>query len=132
MPPGATARRCWCSRCWSSRSRIPGASPPSAANSIALRADYILRPELRHFEADYAGGGLPSAHVQIGAKLVKMPERTIVAQQRIDTRAPARENQITAIVEAFNTALHEATPQPDRLGARRRPLSACQGRIVGR
>jgi cholesterol transport system auxiliary component len=79
-----------------------------ARESLALRADYILRPELRHFEADYAGGGVPSAHVQIGAKLVKMPERTIVAQQRVDTRAPARENQIPAIVEAFNTALHEA------------------------
>jgi cholesterol transport system auxiliary component len=77
--------------------------------SIALRADYILRPELRHFEADYSGGGAPSAHVQIGAKLVKMPDRTIIAQQRIDTRAPARENQVGAIVEAFNTALHEAT-----------------------
>lgn len=79
-----------------------------ARESLALRADYILRPELRHFEAEYAGGGTPSAHVQIGAKLVKMPERTIVAQQRVDTHAPARENQTPAIVEAFNTALHEA------------------------
>ena len=76
--------------------------------SLALRADYILRPELRHFEAEYGpGGGTPAAHVQIGAKLVKMPERTIVAQRRVDTRAPARENQVPAIVEAFNTALHE-------------------------
>jgi len=80
-----------------------------ARESLALRADYILRPELRHFEAEYAsGGGTPSAHVQIGAKLVKMPERGIVAQRRVDTRAPARENQVPAIVEAFNTALHEA------------------------
>ena len=79
-----------------------------ARESLALRADYILRPELRHFEAEYGpDGGTPSAHVQIGAKLVKMPERTIVAQRRVDTRAPARENQVPAIVEAFNTALHE-------------------------
>ena len=79
-----------------------------ARESLALRADYILRPELRHFEAEYGGGSAPSAHVQIGAKLVKMPERNIVAQQRVDTAAPARENQVPAIVEAFNTALHEA------------------------
>jgi cholesterol transport system auxiliary component len=79
-----------------------------ARESLALRADYILRPELLHFEAEYDGGGAPSAHVQIGAKLVKMPDRTIVAQQRVDTRVPARENQVPAIVEAFNTALHEA------------------------
>jgi cholesterol transport system auxiliary component len=76
--------------------------------SLALRADYILRPELRHFEADYAAAGAPSAHVQIGAKLVKLPERAIVAQRRVDARAPARENQVPTIVEAFNTALHEA------------------------
>ena len=79
-----------------------------ARESLALRADYILRPELLHFEAEYDGGGAPSAHVQIGAKLVKMPDRTIVAQQRVDTRVPSRENQVPAIVEAFNTALHEA------------------------
>lgn len=79
-----------------------------ARESLALRADYILRPELRHFEAEYGGGGAPSAHVQIGAKLVKMPERNIVAQQRVDTRALARENQVPAIVEAFDTALHES------------------------
>jgi cholesterol transport system auxiliary component len=79
-----------------------------ARESLALRADYILRPELRHFEAEYAGGGAPSARVQLGAKLVKMPERTIVAQQRVETRAPARENQVPAIVEAFNAALDEA------------------------
>ena len=79
-----------------------------ARESLALRADYILRPELRHFEAEYGDGSAPSAHVQIGAKLVKMPERNIVAQQRVDTRAPARENQVPVIVDAFNAALHEA------------------------
>ena len=80
-----------------------------ARESLALRADYVLRPELRHFEAEYAGGGgTPSAHVQIGAKLVKMPERTIMAQRRVDTRAAARENQVPAIVDAFDMALRQA------------------------
>ena len=82
-----------------------------ARESLALRADYILRPELRHFEADYTGGGPPSAHVEIGIKLVKMPDRGIMAQRRVETRASASENQVPAIVEAFNTALHDAMRQ---------------------
>lgn len=82
-----------------------------ARESLALRADYILRPELRHFEADYTGAGPPSAHIEIGLKLVKMPDRGIMAQRRVETRAPASENQVPAIVEAFNTALHDAMRQ---------------------
>lgn len=75
--------------------------------SLALKADYTLRPELRHFEADY-GGGSPIAHVQIAAKLVKMPDRVIIAQQSFDGTAQAAQNQVPAIVEAFDTALHQA------------------------
>jgi cholesterol transport system auxiliary component len=82
-----------------------------ARESLALRADYILRPELRHFEADYASGGTPAARVQIAVKLIKMPERDIIAQKNVETRAPARENQVPAIVDAFNDALHEAMRQ---------------------
>lgn len=79
--------------------------------SLALKADYTLRPELRHFEADYGGGGSPVAHVQIAAKLVKMPDRVIVAQRSFDASARAAQNQVPAIVEAFDTALHQAMRQ---------------------
>ncbi len=82
-----------------------------ARESLALRADYILRSELRHFEADYTGSGPPSAHVEIGIKLVKMPDRGIVAQRRVETRTQASENQVATIVEAFNAALHDAMRQ---------------------
>jgi cholesterol transport system auxiliary component len=79
--------------------------------SLALRGDYVLRPELRHFEADYAGGAVPSAHVQISVKLVKAPDRVIVGQQVFDAAVPAAANLVPAIVDAFNTALHKATRQ---------------------
>jgi cholesterol transport system auxiliary component len=79
-----------------------------ARESLGLRADYILRPELRHFEADYAGSGAPTVHVELGVKLVKMPERSIVAAWHCDTMAPAAQNQVPAIVDAFNVALGEA------------------------
>lgn len=79
-----------------------------ARESLGLRADYILRPELRHFEADYAGSGAPAAHVELGVKLVKMPERSIVAAWRCDTTAQAAQNQVPPIVDAFNVALDDA------------------------
>lgn len=84
-----------------------------ARESLALQADYILLPELRHFEADYAGnaGGPPRVHVQIGVKLVKMPSRTIVARRSFDAAAPAAENEIAPIIDAFNAALHPVLRQ---------------------
>ena len=79
--------------------------------SLALRADYVLRPELRHFEADYHDAGLPNAHVAIGIKLVKMADRAIVAQRNFEAMAPAAVNQMPAIVESFDKALHDAMRQ---------------------
>lgn len=79
--------------------------------SLALKGDYVLRPELRHFEADYAGGAVPNAHVQISVKLVKAPDRVIVGQQVFDAAVPAAANLVPAIVDAFNTALHRAARQ---------------------
>lgn len=79
--------------------------------SLALHADYVLRPELRHFEAEYRDAAAPSAHVAIGIKLVKMPERAIVAQRNFDATAPAAANQMAAIVESFDKALHDAMRQ---------------------
>jgi cholesterol transport system auxiliary component len=82
-----------------------------ARESLALRADYVLLTELRDFEADYAGAGAPVIHVQLGAKLIRMPERAIVAQQRFDATAPAAANEMPVIVQAFNAAFHQAARQ---------------------
>jgi cholesterol transport system auxiliary component len=82
-----------------------------ARDSMALRADYILLTELRDFEAQYAGAGAPVIHVQLGVKLIRMPERTIVAQQRFDATAPATANEMPAIVQAFNLAFHQVARQ---------------------
>jgi cholesterol transport system auxiliary component len=79
--------------------------------SLALKGDYVLRPELRHFEADYAGGAVPRAHVQIGAKLVRAADRVIVGQQVFDAAVSSAANLIPAIVDAFNTTLHQVARQ---------------------
>lgn len=74
---------------------------------MALRADYVLSTELRHFEADYSSGS-PVAHIELAAKLVRAADRNIIAQRRFDATQPATANQVPAVVEAFNRALHQA------------------------
>lgn len=83
-----------------------------ARESLALRADYILLGEIRDFQAEYAGAAaVPVAHLQLGVKLIRMPDRVIVAQRRFDVSTPAAANQVPAIVEAFDTAFHQAARQ---------------------
>ncbi len=73
--------------------------------SIGLRSDFVLKTELREFQAEYFDGPVPAARVQINAKLVKMPQRAIIGSVRIDRVAPAESDRLEAIVEAFDEAL---------------------------
>jgi cholesterol transport system auxiliary component len=74
-------------------------------DAVGLRADYMLKPELRHFQAVYDGSGPPVAWVRLGARIVKTPEGRIVGQEMFDSRVPAEQNRMDAIVEAFDEAL---------------------------
>lgn len=74
--------------------------------TIGLGADLVLKTELRHFEAVYdSPNGPPQVWVVLNARLVKMPERKIIAQQSFEARAPAAANNISEIVLAFDEAL---------------------------
>ena len=76
--------------------------------SLGLRADYIIKSELREFQAVYLDpdpSTPPEAFVRLGTKLVKMPERAIVASRTIEARIRARADTLEAIVEAFDEAL---------------------------
>lgn len=70
-----------------------------------LRSDYLLKPELREFQAEYTSGGAPVANVHINVKLVKMPQRTIIAGENFQFKATASGDNMSAIVEAFDEAL---------------------------
>lgn len=72
--------------------------------SIGLRADFILKSELRELQAVYFNGGLPEAWVSINAKLVQMPRRAIVASQSFDARVTAEADSLPAIIKAFDDA----------------------------
>lgn len=74
--------------------------------TIGLSADLVLKTELRHFEAVYdSPNGPPQVWVVLNARLVKMPERKIIAQQSFEARYPATANKIGDIVLAFDEAL---------------------------
>lgn len=80
--------------------RLAAAGPQSGA----LRPDAVLVTELRHFEAVYGGAGPPRWQVELAAKLVKLPERTILADRDFRGEEAAGHNDLPAIVDAADLA----------------------------
>jgi cholesterol transport system auxiliary component len=76
-----------------------------ARESIGLRANYVLQPDLRNFEAMYFYGGTPIVHVRIVAKLVQMPDRQIIGEATFERCVRARADKVPKVVEAFDQAL---------------------------
>lgn len=74
--------------------------------SVGLRADYVLKTELREFQAEYKSpDATPRAHVRLIGKLVRMPQREIVATTTAEEFAPASANTLNDVVDAFDEAL---------------------------
>jgi cholesterol transport system auxiliary component len=74
--------------------------------SLGLRADYVIKSELREFQAMYLDEGLPpEAFIRMGVKLVEMPERSIVGSRTIEARVRAEADTLESIVDAFDDAL---------------------------
>jgi len=98
--------------------------------SIGLRADLILRTDIRHFEALYdSRDGPPQVWVAIGATLVDPSSREVVAQDSFERREQAQGSDIVQIVRAFDEALGGVmkdivlwTVRNPALSRKRRPL----------
>lgn len=74
--------------------------------AIGLRPDYILKTDLREFEAIYDGDNpIPEVWIRINAKLVQMPDRKIVASRTVGRRLPAASAKLEDIIAAFDEAL---------------------------
>ncbi|MBS29007.1 MAG: hypothetical protein CL566_08825 [Alphaproteobacteria bacterium] len=73
--------------------------------SLGLRSDFVLKLDLREFQTEYTRDGQPDAHVQINAKLVQMPQRTIIGSRRFTARVSAKADNLEEIVAAFDDAL---------------------------
>lgn len=78
-----------------------------ARDSLTLRADFVMETDLRQFTALYeATGDIPSASVRLSVRLIRLPERQIVAQRGFEAAQKPAQNAMPAIVTAFDTALH--------------------------
>ncbi|MBV8492381.1 MAG: membrane integrity-associated transporter subunit PqiC [Alphaproteobacteria bacterium] len=92
-----------------------GAVPAVGRENAGLRADFILETDLRDFTAVYdSPNAPPRVTVAFTLKLIKIPERKIVAQRVVARQQPAAGTTIPAIVEAFNTALAGAVEETVR------------------
>jgi cholesterol transport system auxiliary component len=79
-----------------------------AREAVGLRADFVLKAELREFQADYSGDPQRTparARVRLNAKLVRMPGRTIVASQMFEQQAVAPRAGLAGTIAAFDAAL---------------------------
>ena len=84
--------------------RIVGVS----RESVTLRPDFVLRSELREFQAEYfqEPGRPPLVHVRLAALLIRMPDRAIVASQSFERSERAAGPDMKAITLAFDEALN--------------------------
>lgn len=101
-----------------------GAFAAIGTDTFVPRTDYLLGVEVRDFEAAYdSQRAAPTATIGLALKLLELPGRKIIAQTLIRARQPAAANEIPQIVDAFNTALHQAISDTVRWAADNAALS---------
>lgn len=70
---------------------------------------YTLDVEVRNFEADYANGPNPEAHVMIIGRLIRITDRKLVATVSSDARVRASEDRMSAVAAAFEAAAQKVS-----------------------
>lgn len=71
-------------------------------------ADYVLRLNVRRFEADYTVGDRPRVFVTFECVLGRRDERRALATFKAEGTADASASRVTALVAAFDTAVSAA------------------------
>jgi len=82
-----------------------------ARQGKGIEGDYRLVMDLRRFEADYAGAAVPSATIEVNAKLLHPIDRQAVASRTFLVAEPAIGTAVPEVVSAFDAALAEITRQ---------------------
>lgn len=76
-------------------------------DAVGLKPDFVLQSDLRDFQAEYSGEA-PTAHLRLAAKLVRMPDRRIVANILTEQKVAAAGSSLPQIVDAFDRAAGQA------------------------
>lgn len=82
-----------------------GKIPAVARQGSGIAADYKLIMDLRRYEADYAGGAVPAATIELNAKLLHAPDQEIVASRTFLQAVPATGTDVASVAQAFDQAL---------------------------
>jgi cholesterol transport system auxiliary component len=73
--------------------------------SIGLRSDFVLKVELREFQAEKTSEGGTVVRVRLNLKLVRIALGQIVASQSFESVKPAKSEDVPDIVQAFDDAV---------------------------
>ncbi|SDY61896.1 cholesterol transport system auxiliary component [Lysobacter sp. yr284] len=80
-----------------------------ARQGSGIGADYKLVLDLRRFESDYAGNAVPSAVIEINAKLFHNVDQKVVASRTFLQSTPAATTEVRDVVAAFERSLAAGT-----------------------
>lgn len=76
-----------------------------ARQGTGVSADYRLFFEVRRFESDYAGGAVPSATIEVSAKLLHVPQQKVAASRVFVQSTPAASTEVPDVARAFEQSL---------------------------
>lgn len=80
-----------------------------ARTEVGLRSDYKLAMEVHRFEADYAGQAVPSATIEVTAKLLYNRDQRLVASHTFLEAHRAAGTTVPQVVAAFEQALESVS-----------------------
>lgn len=75
--------------------------------------DFVLRVDVRNFEAHYDAGpkAAPTVVVRLHAALTRDRSRSLVSEQVFEARVPAADNRVSAIVAAYDKGVGDTLGQ---------------------
>ena len=81
-----------------------------ASEGARVDADYLLALELRDFQAEYASDKAnPIVHVTVVGTLINIKSRKVLATVTASSQSPAKDNRLSAVVGAFQSATQQAS-----------------------
>ena len=86
-----------------------GKIPAVARQGSGIGADFRLVMDLRHFQADYEGGAVPSAVIEVNVKLLHAHDQTVVGSRTFRHAQPAAGTAVGLVADAFTKALGATT-----------------------
>ncbi|MCE7033559.1 ABC-type transport auxiliary lipoprotein family protein [Lysobacter sp. GX 14042] len=88
-----------------------GRIPAIARQGSGIGAEYKLVLDLRRFESDYAGQPVPSARIELNAKLLHTRDQRVVAARTFRQAVPAASTAVVDVVDAFEQSLATVTAE---------------------